>query len=165
MADDVVLRLSRATKTFGPVIALAEGDIEVRRGEIHALLGENGAGKSTLVKVLAGLHRPDSGELEVAGELVQFRSVADSKAVGISVIYQEPTLFPDLSVAENIYIGRQPVGRFGLIDHRAMRSAAAALFERLGVHARPGPSGRGALDRRSAADRDRRRRSRSRRGC
>jgi rhamnose transport system ATP-binding protein len=137
MADDVVLRLSRATKTFGPVIALAEGDIEVRRGEIHALLGENGAGKSTLVKVLAGLHRPDSGELEVAGELVQFRSVADSKAVGISVIYQEPTLFPDLSVAENIYIGRQPVGRFGLIDHRAMRSAAAALFERLGVHIDP----------------------------
>jgi len=83
MVDDVVLRLSRATKTFGPVIALAEGDIEVRRGEIHALLGENGAGKSTLVKVLAGLHRPDSGELEVAGELVQFRSVADSKAVGM----------------------------------------------------------------------------------
>ncbi len=136
-ADDVVLRLSRATKTFGPVIALAEGDIEVRRGEIHALLGENGAGKSTLVKVLAGLHRPDSGELEVAGELVNFRSVADSKAAGISVIYQEPTLFPDLSVAENIYIGRQPLNRFGLIDHRTMRSDAAALFERLGVHIDP----------------------------
>jgi len=135
--DDVVLRLSRASKTFGPVIALAEGDIEVRRGEIHALLGENGAGKSTLVKVLAGLHRPDSGELEVDGELQHFRSVADSKAAGISVIYQEPTLFPDLSVAENIFIGRQHRGRFGLIDHAAMRDEAAELFTRLGVHIDP----------------------------
>ena len=135
--DAVVLRLSHASKTFGPVIALAEGDIEVRAGEIHALLSENGAGKSTLVKILAGLHRPDSGELEVGGEAVQFRSVADSKAAGISVIYQEPTLFPDLSVAENIFIGRQHRGRFGLIDHAAMRAEAAELFGRLGVHIDP----------------------------
>ncbi len=98
------------------MVALADGTVEIRAGEIHALVGENGAGKSTLVKILAGLHHPDSGDFRVGGESVQFRNVGDSKAAGISVIYQEPTLFPDLSVAENIFVGRQPKGRFGLIS-------------------------------------------------
>ena len=130
---DVVLRVSRASKTFGPVIALAEGDIEVRRGEVHALVGENGAGKSTLVKIMAGLYHPDSGEIVVDGVPRHFRTVIDSKAAGISVIYQEPTLFPDLSVAENIFVGRQPRTKLGLIDKDAMRRDAVALFDRLGV--------------------------------
>ncbi|MBJ7530705.1 MAG: sugar ABC transporter ATP-binding protein, partial [Nocardioides sp.] len=125
----VLLSLVGGAKTFGPVIALADGTIELRRGEIHALVGENGAGKSTLVKILAGLHRPDSGAFVVDGEPVSFRSVADSKAAGISVIYQEPTLFPDLTVAENIFIGRQPRGRLGLISRSTMRTEAEALFE------------------------------------
>ncbi|MBN9211836.1 MAG: D-xylose ABC transporter ATP-binding protein [Microbacterium sp. 71-36] len=131
--DRDALRLLSAVKTFGPVVALADGTIELRAGEIHALVGENGAGKSTLVKILAGVHAPDAGEFLVAGMPVVFRSVADSKAAGISVIYQEPTLFPDLSVAENIFIGRQPRGRLGLIDRGAMRAAAVALFASLGV--------------------------------
>lgn len=133
LREEPALSLIHAAKTFGPVVALADGTIEILPGEIHALVGENGAGKSTLVKILAGLHRPDSGDFRVAGESVQFRSVGDSKEAKISVIYQEPTLFPDLSVAENIFIGRQPKGRFGLISRSAMVREAARLFERLGV--------------------------------
>ncbi|WP_308798500.1 sugar ABC transporter ATP-binding protein [Agromyces silvae] len=129
----VALSLTGAAKTFGPVVALADGTIELRAGEIHALVGENGAGKSTLVKILAGLHHPDAGVFTVGGEPVEFRSVADSKAAGISVIYQEPTLFPDLTVAENIFIGRQPRGRAGLISRATMRKRAAELFAQLGV--------------------------------
>lgn len=141
--DTAVLALSGALKTFGPVIALADGTIELRSGEIHALCGENGAGKSTLVKILAGLYTPDEGAFSVAGSPVHFRSVADSKAAGISVIYQEPTLFPDLSVAENIFIGRQPRRRIGLIDHQRMRADAAALFARLGVELDPARTAEG----------------------
>ncbi|MET0862315.1 MAG: sugar ABC transporter ATP-binding protein [Microbacterium sp.] len=127
------LSLQGAAKTFGPVIALADGTVQLAAGEIHALVGENGAGKSTLVKILAGLYHPDAGEFLVDGEAVAFRSVADSKAAGISVIYQEPTLFPDLTVAENIFIGRQPKGRAGLISRTAMRRQARELFATLGV--------------------------------
>lgn len=128
-----VLTLRGALKTFGPVVALADGTIDLAPGEIHALVGENGAGKSTLVKILAGVHQPDAGEFTVAGQGVSFRTVADSKAAGISVIYQEPTLFPDLTVAENIFIGRQPKGRFGLISRGEMRRQARELFGQLGV--------------------------------
>lgn len=133
-----LLALNGALKTFGPVVALADGTIELRPGEILALCGENGAGKSTLVKILAGVHAPDAGTFTMDGQPCSFRSVADSKATGISVIYQEPTLFPDLSVAENIFIGRQPRNRFGLIDHAQMRRDAAKLFIRLGVPMNPG---------------------------
>jgi rhamnose transport system ATP-binding protein len=133
LAGEALLSLTGAAKTFGPVVALADGTIEIRSGEIHALVGENGAGKSTLVKVLAGLHHPDSGDFRLGGEPVHFRNVADSKAAGISVIYQEPTLFPDLTVAENIFIGRQPKGRSRLISRSEMRRQAAGLFARLGV--------------------------------
>ncbi|WP_449283399.1 sugar ABC transporter ATP-binding protein [Leucobacter sp.] len=127
------LSLHGAVKTFGPVVALADGTIELRAGEIHALVGENGAGKSTLVKILAGLYHADAGDFRIDGEPQSFRSVADSKAAGISVIYQEPTLFPDLTVAENIFIGRQPKGRSGLISRSIMREQASELFARLGV--------------------------------
>lgn len=132
-ATHAALELNSATKSFGAVTALADGTIEIRFGEIHALVGENGAGKSTLVKILAGVHQPDSGHFTVNGEHVSFRSPADSKDAGISVIYQEPTLFPDLTVAENIFIGRQPRGRLGLIDRASMHSQARELFARLGV--------------------------------
>ena len=127
------LSLRGASKTFGPVVALADGTIDLRAGEIHALVGENGAGKSTLVKILAGVHAPDGGEFLVDGKPVSFKTPADSKAAGISVIYQEPTLFPDLTVAENIFIGRQPRGRGGLINRGEMRQMARELFTTLGV--------------------------------
>ena len=95
--------------------ALADGSIELYPGEAHGLVGENGAGKSTLVKILAGVYQPDAGDLIIDGEPVTFGGPAAARAAGVAVIYQEPTLFPDLSVAENIFIGRQPVrtGRWG----------------------------------------------------
>ena len=131
------LSLTDASKSFGSVVALSDGKVELLPGEIHGLIGENGAGKSTLVKILAGVHSPDAARFEVDGNPVVFRNVADSKAAGISVIYQEPTLFPDLTVAENIYVGRQPKGSLGLIDRSKMRNDAAALFQRLGVQLSP----------------------------
>jgi rhamnose transport system ATP-binding protein len=128
-----VLELHDISKSFGSVVALRAGTLTLRAGRITALVGENGAGKSTLVKIIAGLYQRDSGDLRFNGESVDFRSTSDSKAAGISVIYQEPTLFPDLSVAENIFIGRQPRGRLGLIDRASMRRDARELFRRLGV--------------------------------
>ena len=132
-----VLELSRIAKAFGAVIALTNGTLALRGGSIHALVGENGAGKSTLVKIMAGLYQRDAGEFRLEGESVDFRSTAEAKAAGMAVIYQEPTLFPDLSVTENIFMGRQPTRGLGMIDRGAMRSEALALFERLGVRMDP----------------------------
>ncbi|MFI2706167.1 sugar ABC transporter ATP-binding protein, partial [Nocardioides sp. CER28] len=140
---DVVLELQDVAKSFGSVIALRAGSITVSRGSIHALVGENGAGKSTLVKIVAGVHRRDAGTFRFLGEDVDFHSTAASKAAGIAVIYQEPTLFPDLSVTENIFMGRQPVGRGHRIDRAAMYAEASALFERLGVRIDPRRPARG----------------------
>src|SRR5919199_5340560 len=113
------LELASVRKTFGPVVALADGSLTVLPGTIHALIGENGAGKSTLVKIVAGVHQRDSGIFRLDGEDVDFRSTAESKAAGVAVIYQEPTLFPDLSVTENIFMGRQIRGRGRRIDKSA----------------------------------------------
>ena len=128
-----VLALSAVHKSFGAVAALREARLELHAGEAHALLGENGAGKSTLVKVLAGVHQPDAGSIEMDGRPVAFGGPADARAAGIAVIYQEPTLFPDLSIAENIFVGRQPRRSLRRIDTAAMRARAAELFDRLGV--------------------------------
>lgn len=130
---DHALELRRVMKSFGPVVALRSGSLVLDRGSIHALIGENGAGKSTLVKIIAGLYRRDDGDFLLDGESVDFASTAQSKAAGIAVIYQEPTLFPDLSVTENIFMGRQPTGRLGRIDRTAMREEATQIFQRLGV--------------------------------
>jgi rhamnose transport system ATP-binding protein len=138
-----LLVLERATKNFGPVRALENGSITLYPGEAHALLGENGAGKSTLVKILAGVHRQDSGVLTLAGQEMTFNGPAASKAAGISIIYQEPTLFPDLTVAENIFMGRQPLRAGRRIDRGAMSRAAAEVFGRLGVDLDPDRLARG----------------------
>ncbi len=133
MTATPVLELADVQKAFGSVIALRSGTISVDAGSIHALVGENGAGKSTLVKIVAGLYQRDGGTFRLRGEDVDFTSTAQSKAAGVAVIYQEPTLFPDLSVTENIFMGRQPTGRFGRIDRKAMRREVERLFTRLGV--------------------------------
>ena len=127
------LELSHIAKAFGAVIALTNGTLTLRPNSIHALVGENGAGKSTLVKIVAGLYQRDAGEFLLEGAPVDFKSTAEAKAAGIAVIYQEPTLFPDLSVTENIFMGRQPTNRIGRIDRRAMRDEATQIFTRLGV--------------------------------
>ena len=132
-AAEPLLRLFRVVKSFGAVVALRSGSLDLHRGSIHALIGENGAGKSTLVKIIAGLYRRDAGDIRLDGREVDFGSTAESKASGIAVIYQEPTLFPDLSVTENIFMGRHPRGRLGRIDRRAMHEEASEIFARLGV--------------------------------
>jgi rhamnose transport system ATP-binding protein len=138
-----LLEVRDVSKSFGAVAAVAGVSFPLYAGEAHALVGENGAGKSTIVKMLAGVHRPDTGTLLLDGELVSFHTPADAKAAGIAVIYQEPTLFPDLSVAENIVMGRHPRRRLGMIDRVAIKAEAARLFARLGVAIDPDRPARG----------------------
>ncbi|WP_371096707.1 sugar ABC transporter ATP-binding protein [Streptomyces sanglieri] len=138
-----VLALKDVSKSFGAVRALHEVSLSLRPGEVHALAGENGAGKSTLIKTLAGVHRPDGGQVLLDGRPVAFHGPADARDAGIAVIYQEPTLFPDLSIAENIFMGRQPRRGLGRIDRRAMHGATAELMRRLGVDLAPERPARG----------------------
>ncbi|GAA4615174.1 sugar ABC transporter ATP-binding protein [Actinoallomurus liliacearum] len=138
-----ILALKDVSKAFGAVRALQDVSLELWGGEIHALAGENGAGKSTLVKTLAGVHRPDQGQVLLDGRPVEFHGPGDAQQAGVAVIYQEPTLFPDLSVAENIFMGRQPRSRFRRIDRRALRAETAKLFDRLGVALDPDRPARG----------------------
>jgi rhamnose transport system ATP-binding protein len=137
------LLLSHVAKSFGAVVALRDGTLTLESGSIHALVGENGAGKSTIVKIIAGLYQRDSGEMELRGESVDFKNTAEAKAAGIAVIYQEPTLFPDLSVTENIFMGRQPTKSLRRIDRATMRRSALDLFARLGVNIDPDRPARG----------------------
>src|SRR3954453_891812 len=134
---DFVLELRDVSKAFGAVVALESASLQLVGGSIHALVGENGAGKSTLVKIVSGVHHRDGGEILLGGESVDFGSTAESKAAGIAVIYQEPTLFPDLSVTEHLFMGRQPLAGGRRIDRRAMYAEAERLFARLGVHLDP----------------------------
>jgi rhamnose transport system ATP-binding protein len=106
--------------------------LDLLPGEVHALVGENGAGKSTLVKILAGVHQPDSGTIWLDGEETTIHGPAQSRALGLAVVHQEPRLFPDLTVAENVFIGHAPRGTFG-VDWGAMRRDAKAIFDGLGV--------------------------------
>lgn len=137
------LILDSATKNFGAMKALEDGSITLYGGEAHALLGENGAGKSTLVKILGGVHRADSGTLHLDDQLVEFSGPSDAQAAGVAIIYQEPSLFPDLTVAENIFMGRQPTGRGRAIDRRAMERDARGIFATLGVALDPSRPARG----------------------
>ena len=140
---DPVLELRDVSKSFGPVVALAHGSIQLFAGEAHALLGENGAGKSTMVKIMSGVYSPDSGEIRVDGESHRFEGPHESQDAGIAVIYQEPTLFDDLTVAENIFLGRQPLRRLRRIDKREMKRRSLEIFERLGVQIDPTRLARG----------------------
>ncbi|MFO7682649.1 MAG: sugar ABC transporter ATP-binding protein [Chloroflexota bacterium] len=124
------------SKAFGGVQALKGVQLTVYSGEVHAILGENGAGKSTLIKTITGVYRPDSGEIEFDGELVHFNNPREAQQRGIAAIYQEPSLFPDLSIAENILVGRQPV-QGGRISWRQMNRTASELLERLHVKLNP----------------------------
>jgi ribose transport system ATP-binding protein len=128
-----IAELVGVSKRFPGVLALDNVSITLAPGEVHALVGENGAGKSTLIKLLTGVYTPDAGEIRYAGQPVSFRLPMDAQAAGISTIYQEVNLLPRMSVASNLYLGREPRGRFGLIDHRRMYADAAALLSRYGI--------------------------------
>jgi ABC-type sugar transport system ATPase subunit len=128
-----LLTFHGVTKRFGGVTALDNVDFDLRRGEIHALLGENGAGKSTLIKILGGIHAPNSGTIRIEGEQARIHSVADANRHGVRIIHQELSLVPNLSIAENIYLGREPQGLAGL-RRRKMVADAQALIANLGLY-------------------------------
>jgi ABC-type sugar transport system ATPase subunit len=126
-----LIALSGISKSFGPVKVLKDVGFDVKPGEVHALLGENGAGKSTLIKIMAGVISADSGEMKVNGQAVRFASPREAAAHGIATVYQELLLFPELTVAENIYLGHAPKTRLGTLDWPAMRAGARALLDSL----------------------------------
>ena len=128
-----LLRLAGASKRFGHTQALEDVDLEVFRGESVAVLGENGAGKSTLMKILAGVHTPDAGEITFDGQPFAPNSPADANEAGIVMVHQEPTFLPHLTVLQNLFAGRELTGRFGGIRWRAMRAAGRELFAEVGL--------------------------------
>ncbi|MBO4507976.1 MAG: sugar ABC transporter ATP-binding protein [Spirochaetaceae bacterium] len=130
MSNNVVLSMRGISKTFPGVKALSNVDFTLCQGEIHALMGENGAGKSTLVKVLTGVYTMDSGEIRVAGNPVSIRSPQDAQNMGISTVYQEITLCPNLTVAENMFIGR---GKYHFINWRAQEKRADEILQKLKI--------------------------------
>ncbi|MEW6579054.1 MAG: sugar ABC transporter ATP-binding protein [Chloroflexota bacterium] len=128
-----LLELHHISKTFPGVKALDDVSFDVRPGEIHCLLGENGAGKSTLIKVASGVYQPDSGEIVAQGETVRFGSPRDAQTHGIATIYQELLLYPELSVAENIFMGHAPRTRFGAVDWSLMRQKSREILASLNI--------------------------------
>ena len=124
------------TKRFPGVVALADVTLEVRRGEIHAICGENGAGKSTLMKILSGVYQPDDGVLEIGGRAVRFAGTRDAERAGIAIIHQELALVEDLSVAANVFLGREKRTALGLLVHfpPAVTSPSPASALGLPVH-------------------------------
>ncbi|OWY14253.1 ABC transporter [Thioclava sp. JM3] len=133
----VLLRLSGATKRFGGTTAISDVSFEIRAGEVLALLGENGAGKSTCVKVLAGVYAPDEGVIEIEGSERVWTSPLDAKRAGIAVMHQHPGLFPDLSVAENIFFGHFVETKRGTLDMSRMVSKAEGLLKTIGLEVSP----------------------------
>ncbi len=132
--SEYILELKKISKSFSGVEVLHDVSFSLMPGEVHALLGENGAGKSTLMKIITGVHHPDGGEILLNGVPVRFDDTRESRQAGIAAIYQELSLFPDLGVAENIFVGRQPVTLGGRVDWRKLYSEAGKLLESLGVH-------------------------------
>ncbi len=127
----MILRMRGIAKSFLGVRVLSGVDLDVAAGEVHAVVGENGAGKSTLMKVLAGVHAPDEGTVEIDGAQVSFAHPVEAQRAGVAIIYQEFNLLPERSVAENVFLGREPVRR-GLVDREAMESATTRLLQELG---------------------------------
>src|SRR5215212_299380 len=130
-----ILEAREVTKRFPGVLALDRVSFQLLPGEVHALVGENGAGKSTLIKVITGVYEPDEGRVLFGGEEVSFASPRDSQAAGISTIYQEINLIPMRSVAQNVFLGREPRTRFGLLDSERMNREAAEILGRYGIQA------------------------------
>lgn len=134
---DVLLSATGICKSFPGARALDGVHIAVRHGRVNALLGENGAGKSTLMNILSGALAPVAGEIHIDGRAVEFRNPLEAQQMGISTIYQELNLIPDMSVAENIFLGREPLGRLGYVDFRQMHANARAVLARMGFDLDP----------------------------
>ena len=125
--SDYILELKDVVKTFGGVTALGGVHFQLKKGEIHALMGENGAGKSTFIKVITGVHQPDSGLMLLEGEKVTPRNTEDSAKLGIAAIYQHVTAFPDLTVTENIFMGQEIKNKLGFYNWPEMTKRAKEL--------------------------------------
>ena len=128
-----LLKLTDIAKAFAGVQALRGVSFELRAGEVHALVGENGAGKSTLIKVITGAHAPDAGTVEIQGRVIEDNDPVRARALGVAAIYQQPALFPDLTVAENIALGLERPGAWRLVRWRPRRDRARRLLERIGA--------------------------------
>ena len=136
-AREVILEVENVSKSFPGVKALDSVSFDLRKGEVHALVGENGAGKSTLMKILSGVYQADEGTIRYKGKVVTFRDVTQAREAGIGIIYQELNLIPHLSVAANIFIGREPLTRFGTLDEKKMNADAVAILGRLNIRLDP----------------------------
>jgi ribose transport system ATP-binding protein len=134
---DLAIAMRSITKRFPGVVALDGVSLDVRRGELHAICGENGAGKSTLMKILSGVYRPDAGALEIHGQPVRFTGTRDAERAGVAIIHQELNLVEDLSVAANVFLGRERRTALGLVDDRAMETETARLLEMLECRVAP----------------------------
>ncbi len=129
-----IVAVEAISKSFAGLKVLSDVSFDLRPGEVHALLGENGAGKSTLIKILAGLHKPEEGRILVRGQTVTFNTPRDAHNAGIATVHQELLLFPELTVAENIFLGQAPRTKWGGLDWAAMRRRARELLDSLDSH-------------------------------
>src|SRR4051812_27702662 len=142
--NDVVIRATGLSKSFAGVRVVSDVSVDVRAGEVHALMGENGAGKSTVLKILAGVHKADAGTIVVNGEAAELGTVQAAQRLGIALIHQEPLSFPDLTVAENIFLGGGgKAGAMGIIDRGKIRADAKRILDSLGVKLEPDARMRG----------------------
>jgi inositol transport system ATP-binding protein len=133
----MLLEVEDLRKEFPGVLALDEVSLRVRPGTVHAVMGENGAGKSTLMKIIAGIHPPDRGTVKLRGRPVRLDSPREALTHGIAMIHQELNLMPTMTVAENVWLGREPLNRLGFVDHAELRRRTAELFRRLGIETDP----------------------------
>ena len=137
MAEAPFIELDCVSKRFGGVTALDQVSFEIRCGEVHAVVGENGAGKSTLMKLLAGVHEPDAGEIRLTGRRVRLNNAREARRQGISIVFQELNLFPHRTVAANVFANREVTRRWGWIDRSTMREATQRVLAELDVPLSP----------------------------
>ena len=127
--DEIKMRVEHISKSFPGVKALSDIDFAVRRGTVHALCGENGAGKSTLMKIINGIYKADTGQIYIDGQPVEIRNPIQAREHGISMIAQELNYVPDLTVEENIFLGRLPVNKIGKVDWKTVRREANKFLQ------------------------------------
>lgn len=133
MPKELLLEMKNIRKTFPGVIALDNIDFQLKSGEVHGMLGENGAGKSTLINVLGGSHRPDKGEILIHGKEISISGVTDAEKNGIAIIHQELVLVPYMTIAENVFLGREIKNKFNMVDKKAMENATESILETVGL--------------------------------
>src|SRR5271165_7079504 len=133
----LILKINGISKRFPGVQALQDVAFEVQQESIHAVIGENGAGKSTLMQIIAGVHQPDAGTIEFFGETVKFTNPAEAQAKGIAIVYQELNLAPNLSIAENIFLGLEPKRSRVFLDRQKLRAATLTILKQLGLYHDP----------------------------